>query len=175
MSVTYGVMFDAAFQIIVTATFGGINPQPYIGLFCNDLVPDPADNPPLGYNELFNSGYSRITISNAQLQTTEVDGITCIEILGVQWSLDSPEIGFETIYGWFMSVDNIIATTFALWGGRFDAPITIPPAGLLLQITQIALPLVNCTSPPPPPPPSGRKWETDNDKWEAANYTWEGA
>jgi hypothetical protein len=168
-------MYNASYEFVIPGAFGAGNTSPTLHLFVSDLTPNPEDDPYTLYHELSNSGYAPKVLNQHNLVGAVVDGYSCLAVNGQAWALGTPLAGNDTIFGWWIG-GNESSIPAAGWGGRFDTPVVIPPAGMLLVLNQIAFPLHDCgTVPPPPPPPSGRLWNTDADDWNVSAYNWESA
>lgn len=151
MSDTVGVMFDEAqvyFLNCLAYQFG--DAEPILHLFPSDDTPGPTSNPG-GYPVLSNSSYAPVAINNGYWFGRFEAGRTVYGILPVTFTLAAPRPFDDTItYGWWIDGYSPRAgRTYNFFGGRFSAPVIIPPAGMDLTVEIPLISLHDCGIAPP--------------------------
>ena len=160
-----GVMFDTAQTLYQVCVWYGIgDATPTLHLFMSDDSATTASDP-RDFEELVNSGYAPLPIPSGYLQFQGSDTPQSYAVIDAEFNLGVPVAGDDTIFGWWIGgASTRLAEEIPLWGGNFDPPVVIPPAGANLTLAKIDLQLHGCvTIPPPPPVPRGLAIEALHD------------
>lgn len=150
-----GVLYsDAQFYFLVGLAYQFGDATPTLHLYSSDDTPTPTVWPNT-YTELSNDSYSPLAVPNGYWQSVTSPIEEHLAVIGAAWNLAGPGLtGDHTIFGWWLDGASPRAgETFYFYGGRFDSPIVIPPAGMTLNFGQLDLYLHDCGTPLPPPPP----------------------
>ena len=123
-------------------------------MFESDDTPTASGWPPSDLEELNNDSYAPLPVPDGYWQSFSTPPPGYYAILGAAWELGAPSPGDDTIFGWWPSAPSArLSADVALFGGRFDPPLIIPPAGMTLTLAEVQLHLHDCGPLPPPNPP----------------------